>query len=100
MTETTQDPARVKAEFRKRRLGQWLMMGLLAALLVAIVLLDESPTQNLLGIPPVGWIVLLLVGLAAAIFYSLRYWRCPACNHWFKSALFMRNCPKCGVELR
>jgi uncharacterized membrane-anchored protein len=100
MTETTQDPARVKAEFKKRRTMLRLLLVPMALLLVAIVFLDESPTQSLLGIPAVGWIVLLVVALAGFVFYSVRYWRCPACNGWFGSRQSMRNCPKCGVELR
>ena len=74
-----------------------LLLVPLALLLVAIIFLDESPTQTLIGIPAAGWIVLLVVALGAFVFYSLRYWRCPGCNEGAPNARASRT-PSHGLS--
>lgn len=32
--------------------------------------------------------------------FSLRNWRCPACDRYLGRSTSMRHCPKCGVTLR
>jgi predicted RNA-binding Zn-ribbon protein involved in translation (DUF1610 family) len=32
--------------------------------------------------------------------FSLRNWRCPACNKYLGKGTLPHYCPNCGVELR
>lgn len=100
MTQLTEHPDRVKAQFKRRRLVLWFLIALMAAMLIPVLMLDQGPPRTLMGVPPLGWVVLLAMAFAVSAIYSFRYWRCPACNKWFGQSQFMRRCPGCGVELR
>lgn len=42
---------------------------------------------------------IFLVIVVAALLYSFKNWRCPACNKYFGKSMRGSFCPHCGVQL-
>jgi hypothetical protein len=92
-----------KAEFRQlyatRRRNQLMVSIPLVAVIIGVVMTEDRAGDTILGLSRqvVGPIFLAIV--AAALFYSFRNWRCPACNKYLGRSFNPRHCQNCGVEL-
>ena len=53
-----------------------------------------------MGVPADTLFIAAMIGLAAAILFSLWNWRCPSCGKYLGRATNPSFCPKCGVKLR
>jgi membrane protein YdbS with pleckstrin-like domain len=100
MTETSMDPARIKAEYKARRTRQWLTQMAFLLVLVAFVGLGSVDRASLPQ--PVIWglVAVAVVVLLAAGVYMFRNWRCPACDRFFRGELDVKQCPGCGAQMR
>jgi len=97
---THEQEAEFKREFAERRKRQIILAVLLVPVVVAVVLAGDSLERGLLGLPPAVLPVGFLLLVACALIFSLRNWRCPACDRYLGRQLGPRFCPKCGVGLR
>jgi hypothetical protein len=92
-----------KAEFRQlyatRRRNQLMVNIPPVAVIIGVVLPEDRAAGTILGLSRqvVGPIFLAIV--AAALFYSFRNWRCPACHKYLGRGFNPRHCQNCGVEL-
>lgn len=87
-----------KSEFARRKRLQFIAAAPFIAVIFGAVLFREQ-AERLLGsglAAPIGF------GLAvvAMLVFSLRNWRCPACDKYLGRSTTMRHCPHCGVTLR
>jgi hypothetical protein len=101
MEHTEQEKAAFKEQFGQRRKRQIILAIPLVALIVAVsVLADEKAGGPMLGLPiaVVGPVFAVLV--VGAIVFSLRNWRCPACDRYLGKGINPRFCPKCGAALQ
>jgi hypothetical protein len=101
MEHTEQEKAAFKEQFGLRRKRQIILAIPLVALIVAFsVLADEQTGGSMLGLPiaVVGPAFAVLV--VGAIVFSLRNWRCPACDRYLGKGINPRFCPKCGAALQ
>ena len=84
-----------KAEFRElfaaRRTRQIVFTVVFIALLAPVAIASEKVR---------GLVVLMIVLIAAGVAFSLRNWRCPACNGRLGRCHNPKFCQKCGVQLR
>jgi hypothetical protein len=93
----------IKAEFARRKKSRNYATFGLAALLVAMVLMEIANMSRTVAMA----IVILLIALMLADFaYIFRVWRCPACERFlgaqstaFGPAQRLDSCPKCKAEL-
>lgn len=97
---TEHQRTQIRAEFAQRRRRQLIatVPGIAAALAVGFA--EEGTIARLLGVSPdvvVTGAVVVILGLVA---FSLRNWRCPACDGYLGRSLNPRFCFKCGAELR
>jgi len=86
-------------EFRKRRNRQFIVPILVIGFIVFFILLEEK-IVSLWGIPSQmfsGVFIALIIGV---LIFSLKNWRCPACNGYLGKGSNPRFCQKCGVQLR
>jgi len=101
MEYTEEQKAAFRQQFAIRRKRQIILAVPLVALIVAFaVLTDEKSGSTVLGLPiaVVGPAFLVLV--LGAIVFSVRNWRCPACDRYLGKGMSPRFCPKCGVSLQ
>src|SRR6266508_6960590 len=91
----------VKEDFAVRRKRQIILAVPLVVIIVGFaVLTDEENGGVLLGMPVALTVPAFLVLVAGAIIFSLRNWRCPACDKYLGKGMNPRFCPKCGVALQ
>ena len=100
MEHTDEQLEDIKAEFARRKRNQLLASVPLLSLILGSVFFEERLKSFASGLPPS-----LLIGVAAVLFvailaFSLRNWRCPACNGYLGRSASMKHCPKCGVALK
>jgi len=97
---TQQQLETFKADFAARRRRQLLATAPAVAGVVALAVLGEGAGTALLGLPPAIWQPLGAVAILGVVGFSLRNWRCPACNRYLGRSFNPRFCIKCGVALR
>ena len=89
-----------KADFARRKRNQIIAAVPVILLLVGFMLFEDQLRAWTSSVSP-----FVLVGVAVALFvailgFSLRNWRCPACNGYLGRTTSMNHCPKCGVALK
>ena len=91
MEHTESQKAEFMATYASRRTRQIVVSVALIALLVPVAISSER-VKGLTG--------LLFVLVLMAVAFSLKNWRCPACNAYLGRCFNPRFCQKCGVQLR
>ena len=100
MEYTAQQSPLVKQEFAIRRKRQILLAIPLVAMALFVGLLEDKAGNAVMGISTsvIGPVFAVLV--VGAIGFSLRNWRCPACNGYLGKRLNPHFCVKCGAALQ
>lgn len=100
MEYTEHQKASFKQEFAARRKRQIIIAVPLVAIILGFAVFADERNDTVLGIriDVAGPALLVLVG--AAVVFSFRNWRCPACDKYLGKGLGPRFCPKCGVPLQ
>lgn len=89
----------IKEEFRKRRMRQILIIPPIFLVMIPL-LMAEKGVREIYGLP-INYFVYLAIGLIfLALIFSLKNWRCPACNSYLGKEINPRFCSKCGTQLR
>ena len=100
MEYTEQQKQDFKKQFADRRRMQLMVSGPLIILIILFATVNEN-TGLVLGIIPISiFTPILIVAVVGAIIFSLKNWRCPACNKYLGKAFNPRFCSKCGIGLR
>jgi hypothetical protein len=98
---TEEQKATFKQQFAVRRKRQIILaIPLIALVLGFAVLTDERNQVTLPGVPASMVPPVFLAVVAGALLFSLRNWRCPACDKYLGKGVSPRFCPKCGVALQ
>jgi rubrerythrin len=100
MDYTDRQLAGFKAEFARRKRNQFIATAPAIVLILAAVFLDKRMPELLEGVPSMVWGSALVVVVGGLLAFSLRNWRCPACNAYLGKSTSMRHCPRCGVALK
>ena len=101
MEYTEQQKASFKEQFAVRRKRQIILAVPLIAVFIAFAMAtNEENGGALLGIPVSFIGPIFLTFVVGALAFSLRNWRCPACNKYLGKGIGPRFCPKCGVALQ
>ena len=101
MEYTEEQKATFKQQFAERRKRQIILAIPLVALVVGFaVFTDERNQVALPGVPASAVAPVFLVVVVGALIFSLRNWRCPACDKYLGKGVSPRFCPKCGVALQ
>jgi rRNA maturation endonuclease Nob1 len=94
------NPDQIKEEFAKRKKRQYILSAPIILFLVAAMLVSKHSEIKMFGLSN-G----IIVGLAFAlvlvfVIYTIRNWRCPACEKYLGRSISIDFCPKCGVKLK
>ena len=101
MEYTEEQKATFKQQFARRRKRQLILaVPLVVMVLGFAVLTDERNQVTLPGIPASILPAVFLAVVVGALIFSLRNWRCPACDKYLGKGVNPRFCPKCGVALQ
>ncbi|MGB6640678.1 MAG: hypothetical protein WBG67_07890 [Thermoanaerobaculia bacterium] len=98
MEHTEEQKQQFKSKFSVLRKRQ-LMAAVPVVAVIAFVALADQTTGEAFGISPMVWgpaVVIYFVGLIA---FSIRNWRCPACDKYLGKGFSPKYCPKCGAPL-
>ena len=87
-----------REEFAARRKRQLLATVPLLLVVVAAVVADRGNGQ-LFGLGATTWGPVALVYVLGLLVFSLKTWRCPACDRYLGKGIFPRFCAKCGIQL-
>ncbi len=107
-TYTEQQKAAFKQEWKlryKKQVSLVFIGGGLILIMSLIYLIDkmfpglDQQTHLISILMGIGGLV-FIIGLIAAILFSIKNFRCPACGaHMGELGFTVRYCPNCGVEL-
>lgn len=94
------NPDQIKEEFAKRKKRQYILSLPIILILVFAMLVSKHSEIEIFGLPN-G----IMVGLAFAlvlvfVVFTIRNWRCPACDKYLGRSISMDYCPKCGVKFK
>jgi hypothetical protein len=85
-------------DFAARRKRQLLATIPILLVVVALAMADQNSGQ-LLGFGVAIWGPVALVCILGFTVFTLKNWRCPACDRYLGKGIFPRFCAKCGVQL-
>jgi hypothetical protein len=86
-------------QFKSRRTRQLMVSLPLIASIVGFSFFREGELEQIAGISSGTLGAGFLVLMVGAIAFSLKNWRCPACNGYLGRTISPRFCQKCGVQL-
>ena len=98
MQYTQEQLEEFKRQFSARRKRQIIVGVSVVVLAVGFRAFGEQIQKS--GVPDVAWITGAFVLILAAIVFSFRNWRCPACDRYLGRSIGPSFCPKCGVALQ
>lgn len=91
---------RIVVEFRKRRRRQLAVSVPFVVILIGSLWLRDHPGRAPFDLSGNTFPVVFLVVIAAMLAFSLRNWRCPACNRYLGKGFSPSFCPKCETRLQ
>jgi hypothetical protein len=97
---TEEQKARFRETYATRRRRQLALTVSLAALFFALFFVGPRYLGKIPGLSVTAIAPLSFVLVAGALIFSLRNWRCPACNRYLGRTFNPRYCQGCGFELR
>ena len=98
MEYTEEQKQSFREEFARRRKYQLAVIPLVFLGLAGFIFAD-SDTGVLFGFPSAVWGTVGFLLTISAIVFSLKNWRCPACNKYLGKGISPKFCQKCGTQL-
>lgn len=96
---TEEQKQEFKNQFKARRTRQLILTVPFILILLGVSFLRHDKTTEVAGISSNGLGIAFLVFVVGILVYSLKNWRCPACNGYLGRTINPRFCQKCGVQL-
>lgn len=96
---TDQQRAAFKDAYARRFKKQLVMIVVLFAMMAPLPFIEDDATFFGFRGAVLGPFALIAIAVGWVTF-SVRNWRCPACDKDLGRAFNPRSCPRCGVELR
>jgi len=97
---TDEQKARFRETYATRRRRQHALTVFLAALIFGLFFVGPRYLGSIRGLSVTAIAPVSFVVVAGAMIFSLRNWRCPACNRYLGRTFNPRYCQGCGIELR
>lgn len=88
-----------REQYAARRRNQRMLGLVLLMLALGVTLVRDPEAGTMLGVPVATMVPVLFVVVVAAVAFSFRNWRCPACRAYLGRKFNPRHCPGCGAEL-
>jgi len=99
MPYTAEQEMEFKRQFAVRRKRQLILVIPFVLIFIASIAARNGHGLEALGLPAEVYGGAVIVFAIGALLFSLRNWRCPACNRYLGRGINPRFCAKCGVGL-
>lgn len=99
MQYTEQQKQDFKDQFAARKKRQIFLMIPIFLLAIALGTMSESKGTILGMFPAVYVLPIFIAAVIGALIFSMKNWRCPACDKYLGKGFSPKFCPKCGVQL-
>jgi len=99
MSQKERNP-QVVAEFQRRRARQLAVIAPVVLAILALLWAEDHPHVTIAGLPATVLIGVAVAVIAGFLWFSVRNWRCPACDRYLGKAFNPRFCAHCGVPLQ
>jgi hypothetical protein len=99
MPYTAEQEMEFKRQFAVRRRRQMLLVIPFVLFFIGVTAARNGHVLGVFGLPPEVLSGAFLVFAIVAVLFSLKNWRCPACERYLGRSMSPRFCPKCGVGL-
>jgi hypothetical protein len=86
--------------FSVRQRRQFLLAIPLVVVLLSFFIAVDERAGTVFGFPLAAAGPFLFVFVIGALVFSLKNWRCPACDRYLGKVWNPRHCHSCGVALR
>lgn len=100
MEENCEINPEIIAEFKKRRMRQFIAVVPFVVALFPLFMLDDAGPDGLFGIPTAVIGPVCIAVVIVMFIFSFMNWRCPACKSYLGKAISPRFCQKCGARLQ
>ena len=90
----------LQQDYERRRSIQLIITGPLVVSVIALVWARQHPDSSVIGIPAYRIVLSAFAVIVSGMVFSVRNWRCPACDRYLGKAWNPRHCANCGVQLR
>ena len=100
MEYSEKELADIKADFARRKRNQFIAAAPIIVLLIGFIFFEDQLRSSASSVAPFALLGVVVVLVAGVLIFSLRNWRCPACNGYLGRSTSMNHCPKCGVALK
>ncbi|HOD13920.1 MAG TPA: hypothetical protein PLA65_13525 [Spirochaetota bacterium] len=87
-------------DFKKRRMKQIIVAVPMVICMILVLVISENTGFSFAGISSLHILVGMIVLFLAAFAFSIKNWRCPACNRYLGKGINPKFCPKCGARLQ
>jgi hypothetical protein len=87
-------------DFRKRRMRQIIIAIPMIIGMITFFVISENRDFSFAGISSLHISIGIIVLFVAAAVFSIKNWRCPACNKYLGKGINPKFCPKCGARLQ
>ena len=89
-----------RREFAIRRRRQFIMAIPIILIVIVIKAVKDRDDEMLFGMPASTWAPIIILIVVGAIIFSIKNWRCPACNKYLGKNMSPSFCIKCGLPLK
>lgn len=89
-----------KRQFATRRRRQYVAAVPMILIAIMIATTDRSTGLAFGRFPASVFVPVAIVAMLGIFIFSLRNWRCPACDKYLGRGANPSFCPKCGVPLK
>ena len=100
MQHTPEQERAFKEAYAIRHRRQILLVVPVVVLMVAMIVGNDKRTGTVFGIPLASFGPVFILFIIGARLFSLKNWRCPACNRYLGKVWNPRHCPACGIALK
>lgn len=87
-------------DFKKRRMRQIIVAVPMVICMILVLVISENKGFSFAGISSLHILAGMIVLFLAAFAFSIKNWRCPACNRYLGKGINPKFCPKCGARLQ
>lgn len=99
MEYTESQKAGFRDSYAKRHRRQLIVTVPMILIVFAFAFTEDRETGTILGLSTVMVGSVFLVAVLSLLAFSLRNWRCPACDKYLGRAFNPRHCQHCGIAL-
>jgi hypothetical protein len=94
------EPNEIITKFKAIRKKQLYVLSPIMVMMILFIVLLENREFEPFGVSRTISFTIAGTGILLGLLFSLKNWRCPACDSYLRKNTNPKFCPKCGVKLQ